>query len=185
MSVVFMIYTPPLTQTGHCATIDVGSIQIFSVGLNVAYDTCIFVSSSVRLASHANLTGTPRIASFIRGYGLPPTMRHLLQDGQKYYGITVLFILIAVVIAVSPVNPIYKPMSLAPAFAIETVMTCKVFRAMILRSLHPIQAIDLSVAPAEAHTTAMSIFELDTVMELRIRRTNTEHELTEEVISSI
>ncbi|KZP03764.1 hypothetical protein FIBSPDRAFT_904780 [Athelia psychrophila] len=141
--------------------------------------------SSVRLASHANLTGTPRIASFIRGYGLPPTMRHLLQDGQKYYGITVLFILIAVVIAVSPVNPIYKPMSLAPAFAIETVMTCKVFRAMILRSLHPIQAIDLSVAPAEAHTTAMSIFELDTVMELRIRRTNTEHELTEEVISSI
>ncbi|KZP03765.1 hypothetical protein FIBSPDRAFT_941359 [Athelia psychrophila] len=183
MTFAFMVNISPPKQTGRCAITDLGSLPIISLWLNAAYDTCIFVSVSVRLASYANLTGTPWISSFIRGYGLPPTMRHLLKDAQKYYGIkrnvssiTILFTLLSAVIAVLPVNPIYQAIALAPAIAVETVMTCKVFRSMILRSLHPIQNVKLSKAPAEARTTAMSIFELDTFMELRIRRTNTEHE---------
>ncbi|KZP12863.1 hypothetical protein FIBSPDRAFT_1049789 [Athelia psychrophila] len=175
MKFAFVINTSLLNQIGHCAVNDLGSLPTF-LWLNVAYDTCIFVSISVRLASHTKFTGTPWILSCIRGYGLPPTMRHLLQDGQKYYGITTLFTLLAAVLAVSPVNPVYQTMFPAPAFAVETVMACQVFRAMILRSLRPVQNVDSSVASAEAHTTGMSIFELDTSLELRIRTTNTEHE---------
>lgn len=133
----------------------------------------------------------------MRGYGLPHTMRHLLQDGKIYYryvavvfttpcsvehnvsSITILFTLLAATIAVSPASTIYRAIFSVPAFAIEAFMTCKVFRAMILRSFHHIQNVNSPVAPVEAratHTTAMSIFELDTFLELRIRTTSTERE---------
>ncbi|KZP23345.1 hypothetical protein FIBSPDRAFT_952144 [Athelia psychrophila] len=166
-------------SAGRCAVTEMGSLSAFSLWLNLAYDTCIFLSVSVRLASHTKLTGTPWIASFVRGYGLPPTMRHLLHDGQIYYSITILFTLLAAVVAVSPVHPIYQGIFSIPAFTIETLMTCKIFRAMILRSLHPIQDDNLPMAPAEARTTAISIFELDTVLELRIRTTSTGREQVE------
>ncbi|KZP15765.1 hypothetical protein FIBSPDRAFT_703983, partial [Athelia psychrophila] len=128
MTVAFMKDTSYLKQTGRCVLTDMGSPAIFALWLNLAYDTCIFLSVSVRLASYTKLTGTPWISSFVRGYGLPHTMRHLLQDGQRYYGITILFNLLAAVIAISPVNPIYQAGLAVPSFAIETLMTCKVFR---------------------------------------------------------
>lgn len=116
-------------------------------------------------------------------------MRHILQDGQFYYSyvvilvtafcgfkgnvssITIFFTLLAAVTVVSPVGPIYQVAFMVPAFAMELIMTCKVFRATILRSLDRAQSIDidLSAARMEAHTTAMSIFELDTVLEHRLR----------------
>lgn len=90
--------------------------------------------------------------------------------------VTILFSLLAAVIGVSPVDPNYKAFFSMPALAIETLMTCQVFRSMILRSLRPIQNVNLPVASVGARTTAMSIFELDTFMELRIRTMSTERE---------
>ncbi|KZP31643.1 hypothetical protein FIBSPDRAFT_944714 [Athelia psychrophila] len=174
MTVVFMTRT----STGHCAVVDVGLIPIFSMWFTAAYDTCIFLSISVRLTSYTKFKRTPGIPSFVRGYGLPHTMRHLLQDSQFYYFITMFFNLLAAITAVSPISPIYQAIFSVPAYAIEVVMTCKVFRAMILRSLDRAQDVDinLSAVPAEARTTATSIFELDTVLEHRIRTMNIEYE---------
>ncbi|KZP23716.1 hypothetical protein FIBSPDRAFT_1013563 [Athelia psychrophila] len=178
MTVAFRIQVSPMVHTGRCAVTNMGSIPIFSIWLNLAYDTCIFLLISVRLTSYTKFRRTPGIPSFIRGYGLPHTMRHLLQDGQFYYFITMFFTLLAAVIAVSAVSPIYQAIFSVPAYAIEVIMTCKIFRAMILRSLDRAQDVDinLSAVPAESSTTAMSIFELDTVLEHRIRTMNIEYE---------
>ncbi|KZP21461.1 hypothetical protein FIBSPDRAFT_1044183 [Athelia psychrophila] len=179
MSVSFSLGTSHLKQTGHCTITDMGSSTIFSLWLNLAYDTCIFLSVSVRLASYTKLAGTPWISSFVGGHGLPHTMRHLLWDGQMYFSITILFTLLAAIVAISPVNPIYQGISSMPAFAMESLMTCQVFRAMILRSLRPTEDVKFSMAPAEACTTATSLYELDTFLELRIRTTSIGHEQVE------
>ncbi|KZP13575.1 hypothetical protein FIBSPDRAFT_936296 [Athelia psychrophila] len=103
-------------------------------------------------------------------------MCYLLQDGQFYYFINTIFASLAGVVSVSPVSPIYQSAFTWPAFAIEAIMTCKVFRAMILRSLHPARNGNVSFGAAKAHTTAMSIIELDTFLDLRIRTMSTERE---------
>lgn len=88
------------------------------------------------------------------------------------------FTLLSAIIAVSPVGAIYQAIFTEPGYVIEVIMTCKIFRAMILRSLDRDQNVDtnLSLAPAEARTTATSIFELDTVLEHRIRTMNIGYE---------
>lgn len=184
----------PMEQTGRCAVTSLGPLPIFSIWLNMAYDTCIFISISVRLTSHAKPITTPWIPSFVRGYGLPYTMRHILQDGQIYYlcvailvtpfcgfglnfpSITVFFTLLAAIIAVLPVSPIYQASFPLPGVVMEMIMTCKVFRAMILRPLHSVQNVNVSAAPVEASTTAMTTFEFDTVLEHRIRTMNIEYD---------
>ncbi|KZP10668.1 hypothetical protein FIBSPDRAFT_200710 [Athelia psychrophila] len=176
MTIASMVHTSPLIQTGHCTVTKMETLPIISMWLNVAYDTCIFISISVRLTSYTKFTTTPWIPWFVRGYGLPHTMRHLLQDGQFYYCITMFFTVLAAVIAVSPVGPIYQTIFAVPAFAIEIIMTCKIFRAMLLRSLRLVE--NVPAAQAEVYTTAMSIFEADTSMELRIRTMNTESLVT-------
>ncbi|KZP29648.1 hypothetical protein FIBSPDRAFT_926834 [Athelia psychrophila] len=84
-TVGFMTQTSPLGQSGYCSVTDLTLFPVISLWLNLAYDTCIFISISARLTSHATSTTTPWNLSFVRGYGLPRTMRHLLQDGQLYY----------------------------------------------------------------------------------------------------
>ncbi|KZP07934.1 hypothetical protein FIBSPDRAFT_762152 [Athelia psychrophila] len=174
MTVAYMVHSSPQEQTGRCAVTKMGPLPKFSLWLTVAYDTCIFLSISVRLTSHANSISTPWIPSFVRGHGLPHTMRHILQDGHIYYSITIFFSLLVAVLAVAPVGPIYQAAPTLPAFVIEVTMTCRVFRAMILRSLDRAQPIDVNLptAQAGARTTAMSLFELDTVLEHRIRTMN-------------
>ncbi|KZP10680.1 hypothetical protein FIBSPDRAFT_937905 [Athelia psychrophila] len=170
MTVPSMVHTAALEQTGHCAVTYVGSLPIISMWMNVAYDTCIFISITARLTSYTKSTTTPWI---------PPFSTVFPRDGQFYYcvsSITVCFALLPAIIAVSSVHPIYQAIFAVPANAIEIIMTCKVFRAMIIRSLHAAQNVDMSLALAEACTTAMSIIELDTCLELRIRTMNTERD---------
>ncbi|KZP09533.1 hypothetical protein FIBSPDRAFT_759778 [Athelia psychrophila] len=171
MTVAYMVHSSPQEQTGRCAVTKMGPLPKFSLWLTVAYDTCIFLSISVRLTSHANSISTPWIPSFVRGHGLPHTMRHILQDGHIYYSITIFFSLLSAVLAIAPVGPIYQAVPTLPAFVIEVTMTCRVFRAMILRSLDRAQTgdVNLPTAQAGARTTAMSLFKLDTVLEHRIR----------------
>ncbi|KZP18409.1 hypothetical protein FIBSPDRAFT_1046273 [Athelia psychrophila] len=152
LTVALLVHTTPLGQTGYCAVTVIGSLPTISLWLNFAYDTCIFISISVRLASYTTTTAAPWILTFVRGYGLPPTMRRLLQEGQLYYLYVPVFVTVlpifegnvfstnlvaifsAAIIAVSPVGPIYQAIFTVPATVTETIMTCKVFRAMVLRS---------------------------------------------------
>ncbi|KZP07931.1 hypothetical protein FIBSPDRAFT_992785 [Athelia psychrophila] len=178
ITIAYMVRSSPQEQTGRCAVTDVGPLPKFSLWLTVAYDTCIFLSISVRLTSHAKSITTPWIPSFVRGHGLPHTMRHVLQDGQIYYCITIFFSLLAAVLAVAPVGPIYQAAFTLPGFVMEVTMACRVFHAMILRSLDRAQTVDVNLptAQAGARTTAMSLFELDTVLEHRIRTMNIDDE---------
>ncbi|KZP18407.1 hypothetical protein FIBSPDRAFT_792065 [Athelia psychrophila] len=149
MTIGLWVQSSPLGQTGYCTVTSIGSLPIISLWLNVVYDTCIFILTSVRLTSYSATTTAPGRLYHIRGYGLPHTMRTLLQDGQLYYFITIVSVLSAAVIALLPVGIIYKAAFTVPAVVTETIMTCKVFRAMLIRSLSINQ--NVSVAPAESH----------------------------------
>ncbi|KZP12531.1 hypothetical protein FIBSPDRAFT_984897, partial [Athelia psychrophila] len=159
-AVVHLVHTSPVGQTGSCAISGFSSIAAVPLWLNCAYDTCIFVAISVRLTIYSASTPETRTLSAIRGYRLPRTMRHLLQDGMSYYFTTIFFSLLAAIITIpAQVDPIYQAVFTIPATAIETIMACKVFRAMILRSV----VVDHHVFPAPADLTcisATSVFEL-------------------------
>lgn len=145
----------------------------------MAFDTCIFVAIFVRLTSHTLSTNNSGFISFIRGDGLPRTMRHLLQDGLLYYlyvpilvsvlhnlnesiiSTVLAFMLLAAIIAVDPqVSPILQAAFTIPTFVMENNMACNMFRAMIVRSLDVDQ--DASLPPAESRTRNTTDFELDT-----------------------
>ncbi|KZP10683.1 hypothetical protein FIBSPDRAFT_1051179 [Athelia psychrophila] len=164
---VFLVHISPLGP-GSCAVTEVGSLSAICLWFNWVYDTCIFVAISVRLNSHAMSTTNSGIIPLIRGYGLPRTMRLFLQDGQFYYFTVIASMLLAAILAVEPtVSPIYQAVFTIPAIAIESNMVCRMFRAMIIRSLD----VDLNgpLAPAE-----VSGFELDTALELDIRTRDVE-----------
>lgn len=58
------------------------------------------------------------------------------------------------------VSPVFQLIWVVPALSIETNMTCKVFRAMALRSADGKQ--NSFVPPVEAWTTGVSVRELET-----------------------
>ncbi|KZP07485.1 hypothetical protein FIBSPDRAFT_803978 [Athelia psychrophila] len=164
-TVAFLIHTSPVPgQTGYCAVSGFASITVIALWLNWAYDTCIYVAISVRLTSYTPSSTNSRNLSFLRGDGLPHTMRHLLNDGHVYYFTTIFFTLLAAIITIIPqIGPTFRGSFTIPAFAIETNMTCKVFREMILRSGDVDHNVFLT--PVETHTTVTS-FEL-TALELQ------------------
>ncbi|KZP14753.1 hypothetical protein FIBSPDRAFT_833798 [Athelia psychrophila] len=158
-----------LGHIGYCDVTTMGPISHVGAWFNVAYDTCIFVAISVRLASHAMSTTTFGILSLMRGYRLPRTMRHLIQDGQLYYFTVLAFILFAAICMTSPkFNPIYQLVVSIPAAVMESNMACHVFRAMILRSP--------GVQQAESRSNFTRGFELDTSLELHGGTTDMELE---------
>ncbi|KZP05390.1 hypothetical protein FIBSPDRAFT_940473 [Athelia psychrophila] len=135
MGTLLIHTSKPLGNIGYCDVTTMGPISNVGAWFNVAYDTGIFVAISVRLTSHAMPTNTFGIMSLIRGYRLPRTMRHLIQDGQLYYFTVLAFILFAAICMSSPkVNPIYQLVVSVPATVMESNMACNIFRGMILRS---------------------------------------------------
>ncbi|KZP30922.1 hypothetical protein FIBSPDRAFT_849929 [Athelia psychrophila] len=182
-TVAFLVHASPVPgHTGFCAISGFALIPVIALWLNWAYDTCIYIAISVKLTSYTTSSTNSRNLSSFRGDGLPHTMRHLLNDGHAYYlyvfaispvsyGIkrtifstTIFFILFAAIITVSSqTGPTIRASFSITAFAIETNMTCKIFRAMILRSVDVDHNVFLT--PVETHTTATS-FEL-TALELQ------------------
>lgn len=74
------------------------------------------------------------------------------------------FMLLAAVMAVSThVSPVYQAAFAIPTIAIESNMACTIFRDMVMRSPDVDQ--NGSLPLTEACTTAVSGFELDTVLE--------------------
>lgn len=175
-------------QTGHCAVSETGSLPIISLSLwlNFAYDTCIFVAVSVRLTSYTTTAG-PWTIAFARGHGLPRTMRRLLHDGQAYYlyvtppfpaphglrprfrSTNLVATLAAATIALAPVGPVYQAIFTVPATATEAIMTCSVFRAMVLRADR-----DRGLACALHNADADASVELSMPVELRQFQTRTD-----------
>ncbi|KZP13031.1 hypothetical protein FIBSPDRAFT_960963 [Athelia psychrophila] len=183
---MFLVHVSPLAHTRFCQVNAIGSLSAIALWFNWVYDTCVFAAISVRLTSYTRSTTTVGTLSIIRGYGLPRTMRHVLQDGQLYYVyvpvlISVLgnlnetiistvcaFMLLAAIMAVLPhASPVYQAAFTIPPFAMESNMVCKMFRAMIIRSLEfdPRGCLSLS----EACTNAMTSFEQETTLELNTR----------------
>ena len=84
---------------------------------------------------------------------------------QAIFSATVGLTLLAATLAISHVSPVLKSMFSPPALAFETVMACKVFRSVILRSLRDVE--DHAVVSGSC-TSAVSIFELDTQFPTRM-----------------
>ncbi|KZP10696.1 hypothetical protein FIBSPDRAFT_201061 [Athelia psychrophila] len=165
---MFLVHVSPLGHTGFCQVSAIGSLSAIALWFNWVYDTCVFAAISVRLTSYTRSTTTVGTLSIIRGYGLPRTMRHVLQDGQLYYVTVMAFMLLAAIVAVLPhASPIYQAAFMIPPFAMESNMVCKMFRAMIIRSLEfdPDGCLSLS----EACTNAMTSFEREASLELNTR----------------
>ncbi|KZP28544.1 hypothetical protein FIBSPDRAFT_1039645 [Athelia psychrophila] len=160
----FLVHTShPLGSAGPCDVTGVGPLSAISAWFNVGYDTCIFIAISARLTSHTTST-TNTLVSFIRGHGLPRTMRHLLQDGQLYYFTTLIFMLFSAISNTSPkINPIFQVVATIPAAVMESNMACAVFRAMIL-----LRSPDVQQANNSRSNPACG-FELDTSVELHGR----------------
>ncbi|KZP13009.1 hypothetical protein FIBSPDRAFT_1049715 [Athelia psychrophila] len=136
LTIALLIHTTPLGHTGYCIVTGMGSLPIISISLwlNFAYDTCIFISISVRLTSYTTTTAGPWILTFVRGYGLPLFLSVLRSFKGNVFSTNLVATLLAAIIAMSPVGPIYQAIFTVPATVTETIMTCKVFRAMFLRS---------------------------------------------------
>ncbi|KZP04066.1 hypothetical protein FIBSPDRAFT_1054923 [Athelia psychrophila] len=165
---MFLVHVSPLAHTRFCQVNAIGSLSAIALWFNWVYDTCVFAAISVRLTSYTRSTTTVGTLSIIRGYGLPRTMRHVLQDGQLYYVTVCAFMLLAAIMAVLPhASPVYQAAFTIPPFAMESNMVCKMFRAMIIRSLEfdPRGCLSLS----EACTNAMTSFEQETTLELNTR----------------
>ncbi|KZP25765.1 hypothetical protein FIBSPDRAFT_366654 [Athelia psychrophila] len=172
-TVVFMVRTSPLGHGGYCAVTDFPTLPVVSLWLNLAYDTCIFISISARLVSHTTSTPSPWNILLVRGNGLPRIMHLLLLDGQLYYCTTLTFLLVAAIVAGLPVGAIYQAIYAVPAISMETIMTCKVFRAMILRSLDAEKNMPMALAEP---LNATLVYECDTAfMELRPMDHQREH----------
>ncbi|KZP10708.1 hypothetical protein FIBSPDRAFT_962904 [Athelia psychrophila] len=157
-TISYLVQTAPWTveQTDYCMFVGYASITVVSVWLNLGYDTCIFIAISVRLRSYMTSKTKLGFLAVVRGYGLPRTMRQLLHDGQLYYCTTVIVTLFAAIVAVSPPHSPLSPTAFTiPAIAVETNMACKVFRAMILRTVDIEQ--NESTAEAECTLTAVEL----------------------------
>ncbi|KZP23364.1 hypothetical protein FIBSPDRAFT_952159 [Athelia psychrophila] len=164
-TVAFLVHTAPVPgQTGYCAISGFGLITVITLWLNWAYDTGIYIAICIKLTSYTTSSASSRNLSSLRGDGLPPIMRQLLNDGHVYYFTTIFFTLLAGIITITPqIGATFRASFTIPAFAMETNMTCKIFRSMILRSV----GVDHNVflTPVETHTTATS-FEL-TALEIQ------------------
>lgn len=156
--VAHLVHTYYVGPIEYCTVSGFASITVLSLWLNLAYDTCIYVAISTRLIRDTKPAIKSRISVLIRGSGLPRTMRYLLRDGHIYYFTTIFFTLLACIISVMPqFGPIFRTSFTVPAFVIETIMACKVFRAVILRSDHTV-----AVAPTETSTLELTILERQT-----------------------
>ena len=78
---------------------------------------------------------------------------------MQLFSTTIIFSLLAAIIAVSPVSPIFQTVFSVPALAIETTMTCKAFREVILCSNS-----DAQVATMASEAYINTAFELNTIM---------------------
>lgn len=102
-------------------------------------------------------------------------LRYFAHDSNgNILSTNISFMLVACIIALAPVEPIYQGVFTVPAAAIETVMTCKVFRTMILNSWD-----DEDIADSDKTPNRNSAF-LDTTianMELTTRTKEAEGEV--------
>jgi len=166
LAVSIMVQGAPIGQTGYCSISGTRwstSFPVVGLWSNLVYDTFVFVVIYIRLTMYSEQTSqsllSPIIFGSSRHHQLPSFTRHLLQDGQVYYFTTVGLGLLAGIMALLPVSPVLKSAFCPPALAIETVMTCKVFRSMILRSLYDERELDFTAQP---NTSRTFVIELDT-----------------------
>lgn len=77
-------------------------------------------------------------------------MPHNINADEVVLSTTLVAVFSAAVIVVSPVSPIFQAIFTVPATVTESIMTCKVFRDMILRSLSTDQNLPLTIMELDA-----------------------------------
>ncbi|KAF7968180.1 hypothetical protein HWV62_31692 [Athelia sp. TMB] len=137
-------------HSSMCMISSAKSWSTASLWVNAVYDTCIFVAISVRIVSFAihtppmnahhhrsnsmskrtEVEGNWR--AFAWGNGLPRVCRELLRGGQLFYFVTIGFTLLGSSMSLAPVTPVLRAGFMAPALAMSTIMTGRVFRGIAL-----------------------------------------------------
>ncbi|KAJ7868678.1 hypothetical protein B0H13DRAFT_1056049 [Mycena leptocephala] len=101
------------------------------------YDTSVFLAISYRLLSNRYTFGEIMRAHF-RGLRLRHLSLALFKDGQKYYMITILVNILAVVMVFVPGVPLhYRAILSIPSTALNSIMACRVYRDRKLRNDPP------------------------------------------------
>ncbi|KJA25595.1 hypothetical protein HYPSUDRAFT_134612 [Hypholoma sublateritium FD-334 SS-4] len=122
-----------LGPTKYCTSVNNKSVQLSFAGViaPLVNDTLIFCAISWRLVQNAyiegNLGQNVKVAMF--GTYLPTFSKGLLLDGQRYYLITLISNLIAVVIAFdTSVPPEMRSIFSQPNIVLTNIMACRVYR---------------------------------------------------------
>ncbi|KAF8198097.1 hypothetical protein BJ912DRAFT_845793 [Pholiota molesta] len=121
-------------ETKYCQDADVPSSAYAAIIAPLVHDTLVFIAISWRLTQNAHLDSDRgklsegfKVAIF--GKYLPQFTRGLLLDGQRYYLITLVSSLLAVVIAFNTSVPVpMRSMFVLPNLVLVNIMACRVFR---------------------------------------------------------
>ncbi|KAJ7904188.1 hypothetical protein B0H13DRAFT_2274657 [Mycena leptocephala] len=100
------------------------------------YDTSVFLAISYGLLSdsYTDYTFGEMMRALFRGAGLRNLSLALFKGGQKYYMITILVNVLAVVMVFVPGVPLhYRAILSIPNTALNSVMACRVYRDVKLR----------------------------------------------------
>ncbi|KAF8199025.1 hypothetical protein BJ912DRAFT_845137, partial [Pholiota molesta] len=117
--------------TNYCEDAFVPNYSYAAVIAPLVHDTLVFVAISWRLAenAHVNLGLKEGIKIAVFGKYLPAFTKSLLKNGQKYYLLTMISNLVAVIMLFSTHIPIpMRSMFATPSLVLTNIMACRVYR---------------------------------------------------------
>ncbi|KIK54011.1 hypothetical protein GYMLUDRAFT_264861 [Collybiopsis luxurians FD-317 M1] len=141
-------------DTPYCINIFFKGFTAASVIVPTIYDTVIFLAISYKLMSNSrSLAPDQSFRDRILGTNLPGFSRAMLQNGQKYYLVTLLSNLATILLAYAPVDPAYRNVLALPNTMLTNVMACYVYRKMVLcKGRDPEDIMDGLIIPTAQNT---------------------------------
>ncbi|KZP23259.1 hypothetical protein FIBSPDRAFT_823569 [Athelia psychrophila] len=131
LSALFAIKVQHIGPTNRCVTVKVHPWLAVPMISHVVNSTLVFLAISYRITSQsmgrAGWRSTAR--GFLSGDRAPRVAKALLRHGQLSYLVTIVMNVAMIVMSFSPH---YQAALTIPAIALESVMTCRVHRAVIL-----------------------------------------------------
>ncbi|KZP05148.1 hypothetical protein FIBSPDRAFT_1052649 [Athelia psychrophila] len=152
------IRVAPPTQAQRCLSYQIHYSTYPSIS-SFAFDTCVFLAISYRLAADAatEQSWRARLQSVLTGKGLLRLSRALMISGQLYYLAIILFFWVNFAVAVSPLIPVSSHYVLnTPYIMFTNVMACRVFRGVALGMLEK----SPTIAAGLSSTRIAAAFEL-------------------------
>lgn len=123
--------------TEYCGTSKVELYAMITYFMPGFFDTVVFLATSYKIAyqdyQYRSDKGGNPITRFFSSKTLPRLSRAVLQGGQQYYLVAIIFRLVAVIVTFDPSVPtLYNSLVLAPGVVITSSTACRVHRLLVL-----------------------------------------------------